>query len=29
MRVISSNIVRMYWARSGASIPSRVSIART
>ena len=29
IRVISSNIVRMYWARSGASIPIRASIART
>ena len=29
MRVISSNIVRMYCARTGASIPIRVSIART
>lgn len=29
MRVISSNIVRMYCARSGAWTPSSFSIART
>jgi hypothetical protein len=29
MRVISSNIVRIHCARSGASIPSSFSIART
>jgi hypothetical protein len=27
MRVISSNITRMYWARSGTSTPSSFSIA--
>ena len=27
MRVISSNITRMYWARIGTSMPSSFSIA--
>ena len=29
MRVISSYMVRMYWARSGTSTPSSFSMART
>ena len=28
IRVISSNITRMYWARTGTSMPSSFSIAR-